>query len=110
KCARKLSAAVAPTEGRHANGGASGYRWRLRQRSRVTPPRAATPTEASCHRRGLRLDTGKGVVDASPGGRGGYPDCRAGLRDLRVVERAAADEDQVWARLGFAEHRGSAGR
>src|SRR5262249_24725180 len=80
-------------------------------------PRRAVGTqfccvEPCCSRgwRRLTFDRRESRIDASPGRRFRDPDRGVRFGDLHRVEAAAAHEDQMRARLGFAEQLRSAGR
>ena len=56
----------------------------------------------------LLLDLRQRGIDAGPARRGRRPDRHRRLGEIRIVERADADEDQVRTRFGLAEERRSA--
>jgi hypothetical protein len=60
--------------------------------------------------RRLPLDARDSLVDASPGWRRARPDCYRWTRNLGIVQRSHAHEDQVRARFGFAKQVGSTAR
>jgi hypothetical protein len=76
----------------------------------VSPVVGRDRARRSCSGRRLPFHARRSTIDAGPRRRARRPDGHRRLGQLRIVERADANEDQVRSNLGLAEQWGAAAR